>query len=445
MDPIFLIELGIVAIIVVIQFLVFAKNRQSIKDLSLIYPESKLLNTQTVFLGDEEGQDSGNATQQSIDLIEEQTRFHPVFRNIINTTNAYLEKNRGEANFEILKEMAEEKVGAKEKSIESNITFPLYIGLLCTFTGVIIGLIKIAMVGVSDAAIQSFIGGVLIGMIGSANGLALTVASNNYFRKGIQERDRNVYDYFTFLRTYILPALPKTTPSPVKTLRENLEAFHQGFEQYQDHMNNSLQETLTIFRDLKGVFQQIRSLEQGLSSMGQFLQANDGLIERQVAYIETYTRKAEEFSQRLGHHFTQVDRKIEQLVDDNLKAIDHSAQAAYMKMDQYLSSLEHGERRAFAEALNKDLNEIRSDVANIQRRSLEINERLLHHVTDGKSAYQSMTEEIRALNARIDKVISGKNAFIDSPTFKFFVVAGTLAFTVGLISGGIYLINLFTT
>jgi len=210
-------------------------------------------------------------------------------------------------------------------------------------------------------------------------------------------------------------------------------------------MNNSLQETLTLFRDLKGVFQQIRSLEQGLSSMGQFLQANDGLIERQVAYIETYTRKAEEFSQRLGHHFAQVDRKMEQLVDDNLKAIDHSAQAAYMKMDQYLSSLEHGERRAFAEALNKDLTEIRSDVANIQRRSLEINERLLHNVTDGKSAYQSMTEEIRALNARMDKVISGNNSFMDSPTFKFFVVAGTLAFIVGLISGGMYLINLFTT
>ncbi len=178
--------------------------------------------------------------------------------------------------------------------------------------------------------------------------------------------------------------------------------------------------------------------------MGQFLQANDGLIERQVSYIETYTRKAEEFSQRLGHHFAQVDRKMEQLVDDNLKAIDHSAQAAYMKMDQYLSSLEHGERRAFAEALNKDLNEIRKDVANIQGRSLEINERLLNTVGEGKGAYQAMTEEIRALNARMDKVITGNGSFMNSPTFKFFVVAGTLAFIVGLISGGMYLINLFT-
>jgi len=444
MDPIFVVELGIVALIVIVQFYIFIKNNNAIGDLANVYPEGKWLSTQKVTLAEGEEQTDINPNN-SIALIEEQSRFHSAFKHVLQTTNAYLEKNRGEADFEILKEMAEEKVAAKEKAIESNITLPLYIGLLCTFTGVIIGLIKIASVGVSDAAIQSFIGGVLIGMVGSANGLALTVRSNYLFKNAVKERDRNEYDYFSFLRTYILPALPKTTHSPVNSLRESLAAFHQGFATYQDHMNSSLRETLNMFRELKGVFQQLRSLEQGLNSMGQFLQANDGLIERQVAYIETYTRKAEEFSQRLGNHFHQVDRKIEQLVDDNINAIDRSAQAAYMKMDQYLSSLEHGDKRAFAEALNRDLNEIRGDVANIHRRSLEINEQLLGSVNQGQNAYQTLTEEIRSLNNKLEKAVNQDENFMNSPLFKFFVFAGSLAFIVGLASGGLYIFKLLAS
>ena len=102
-------------------------------------------------------------------------------------------------------------------------------------------------------------------------------------------------------------------------------------------MNHSLEETLKLFRDLKGVFNQIRTIEQGLNGMGNFLQVNDGLLEKQISYIESYAQKAEDISANLGRHFTQVDQKLNQIVDDNLRAIDQSAQSAYMKMDQYLA------------------------------------------------------------------------------------------------------------
>lgn len=442
MDPIFLIEIGIVGLAVALQFVVFFSNNRTIKEFAKTYPDKPWLTSKSVPVSANDD-DLLVSQPETMELIEEQARFHPNFKEIVRTTNAYLEKNRGEANFDILKEMSENKLESQEIAIEGNVNLPLYIGLLCTFTGVIIGLVKIAFVGVTDSAIQSFVGGVLIGMIGSAMGLLLTIRSNYVFKDAKKTRDNREYDYFTFLRTYILPALPKTQNQTLSSLRESLSAFNQGFVQYQSHVNTSLEETLKLFKDLKGVFNQIRTIEQGLSGMGNYLQVNDGLIEKQIAYLDSYTQKAEEISSSLGKHFYQVDEKLNQIVDDNLRAIDQSAQSAYMKMDRYLSSLEHGDTRAFADALNNDLNTIRKEVAGIQQRSLEINERLLGTATQSQQAYQVLVNEMKALNSKVDSR-KGSDEFMESGLFKFFVGAGILAFIVGIVSGVTYLANLFT-
>ena len=443
MDPIFLIEIGIVGLAVALQFVVFFSNNRAIREFAKTYPDKPWLTSKSVPVSMEDS-DILTSQPETMELIEEQARFHPHFKEIVQTTNSYLEKNRGEADFDILKEMAENRLESQEIAIEGNINLPLYIGLLCTFTGVIIGLVKIAFVGVTDSAIQSFVGGVLIGMIGSAMGLLLTVRSNYIFKDGKKSRDNREYDYFTFLRTYILPALPKTQNQTLSSLRESLSAFNQGFVQYQSHVNTSLEETLKLFRDLKGVFNQIRTIEQGLNGMGNYLQVNDGLIEKQIAYLNSYTQQAEQISAGLGKHFSQVDQKLNQIVDDNLRAIDQSAQSAYMKMDQYLSSLQHGDTRAFADGLNQDLNTIRKEVAQIQQRSLEINERLLGTATQSQQAYQVMVNEIKALNTKVDARLGSGANFMETGIFKFFVAAGILAFLVGTASGVAYLLNLFS-
>ena len=349
MDPFFLIEIGVVAVIIALQVIVFLRNGASISKLGDTYPQGNLLKVKPVMTTPtEDGKPIADGT--SVPTIDEAGPFTRVFREIINTTNTYLLRNKGAADFDIIKEVAESKVSSQENAIESNIPLPLYIGLLATFTGVIIGLIRIAFDGVSDDAIQAFIGGVLIGMIGSATGLALTVRSNIAFKEGKKLRDEKQYDYFTFLRANILPVKSKDPEQPVSALRDNLNAFNDGFARYQKNMNESLQETLRLFSELKDVFKQIRSIEQGLSGMGHFIQANDSLIEKQISYLDDYAHRAEAFTKKLNTHMTQVDRQVGTMVDENIRALENSTQAAYVKMDKYLASLEGTESKAFAEA-----------------------------------------------------------------------------------------------
>ncbi|MEM6803041.1 MAG: hypothetical protein AAF696_16670 [Bacteroidota bacterium] len=442
MDILFLIEMGIVAVIVVVQFFVFFRNTAAIKALSNIFPRADSLKVKSV--PDTYSGEDGSIVAAELSLIEENPGFSSTFQNILRNTNAYISRNRGASDFDILKELAELKSESKEESIETNIALPLYIGLLCTFTGVIIGLIQIVMNGVTGEAIQSFLGGILIGIVGSAVGLLLTVIGNQRLKESKLVRDDKQYDYFSFLRTHIIPTLSKDPEQPIDTLRSNLAAFNDNFARYQSHMNDSLTDTLRLFKELKGVFGQIRSIEQGLNGMGNFLQVNDSLIERQVAYIDSYAKKAEEFSEKLGTHFGQVNRKMETLVHDNVQALERSTQAAYVKMDQYLASIGNTDNKEFAEALNKDLNKIRGDIELLQNKSLEVNTRLLEHLGKESHSVTELGDKMNQIDQRVSIISNAQNSsFMNSGAFQFFTYAGVAAFLTGIGCGVVYLINTF--
>ena len=440
LDPFFIIEVAIVGIIVLSQIFVFLRNNNAIRQLAEIYPNPARLNVEENVVEEVEGTEI--ATTAAIPYIGGRGPFHPAFSEILAHTNGYLRKNPNAADFDVLKEMAEDKVDSKENAIESNIALPLYIGLLCTFIGVIIGLIRISTTGVTDAAIQSFIGGVLIGMVGSATGLALTVRSNYVFKEAKKVRDAEQYNYFAFLRSHILPARAEVSATPLSTLRDNLTAFNDGFARYQQHVNESLRETLRLFQDLSRVFEHLRTIELGLGGVGQFLQTNDKLIDKQVAYLNSYAQQAEAFVQKLNGHFSTVDRHLGTLVDENIKTLDNSAQAAYMKMDRYLASLTQGEAKTFADSLNNNITQIRNKIATLEERNIALNEQLLKQVEAEHSGQQEMARELKAIRNRMDQPGEGA-AFLSTGGFRFFVYAGTAAFIIGIVAGVMYLINQF--
>ena len=441
MDLIFIIEICIVALIVALQIGIVIRNRKAIQELENIYPEANKLRLITA--AEVDGEEGITAVADTVELVEEDPSFSETFLSIIQTTNIYIRRNRGEADFDILKELAERKIGTKEHAIEGNIALPLYVGLLCTFTGVIIGLFKVASVGVTDSAIQSFLGGVLIGMIGSAVGLGLTVISNTWFKRAKSLRDQRQYSYFHFLQTFILSPLQKDGLPALTNLKQSLTAFHDGFVTYQKHMNESLGDTLHLFSDLQQVFTQIRTLERGLHGMGHFLQANDGLIEKHLAYINSYTRKVDEFAQKLNGHFALVNH------DDFVGKHNGNGSYGFNGNGNYNGSggtmfapITESERHAFADALNKDLGQIRGDIEYLQAMSLEVNTRLLDKLKQEVSHQQEMSAKFREIGNRLDDVMGRQeNSMLHSPAFKFFIYTGAAAFMIGIVSGAIHLIN----
>lgn len=429
MDPLFFVEMGIVAVIVAFQVLVFVRNGSAIAHLRKMFPDASKLHTQA--------ESPLDGKPDALLFVAEDKRYSPTFRDIVRHTNAYLRKHQGAADLEVLEDMAERKTESHEDAIAANISLPLYIGLLCTFTGVIIGLIKIAMVGVSDSAIQSFIGGVLIGMIGSAVGLALTVVSNFRFKESKKVRDRGLYDYVDFLRLNLIPVKSAPRETPVTELRDNLAAFHEGFANYQDHMNSSLTDTLKLFGDLKGVFEQLRHLERGLNGVGQALKTHEDLIEKQVTYIDNYARKADAFARKLNGHVAEVDNRVGTLVDVNIKALENSSQVAFKKMDSYLSNLQNGERKAQAQALSKDFTEIRGQINQLQQHHSQF----LDQMGQQAKSQDTLSKTLQQLNSRLETSGADGQHFTNSLGFRLFAYTGSAAFILAMIGGVVFVLN----
>lgn len=434
MDPILIAEIVIVGLIIIGQFFVFFRNLGAIDRLRKLFPRSAQLEVL------EEAQvDLEQAGTTTIPQIKDQPQFSSGFREVLSMTNEYLQRNKGASQGERLQEIAIHKSDSMEEAIESNLPLPLYIGLFATFTGVIIGLVKIGITGVSDAAIQSFIGGVVVGMIGSAIGLILTVRGNQVFRSGREVRDQGVEEYFQFLRTRVIHPEAAPVSGSVKGLRDSLAAFQDGFAQYQGQMNESLGDTLRLFRELKDVFKQIRSVEQELRGIGGTVKYNDELIQHQVSYLESYQQKAEVFTQKLGDHFQKVDQQVEVMVDENIKALNDRTQTAYLKMDQYLASIDGTDRERMAKALAEDLGKIKDEVKTLQEKSVHINAQLLERVNQDEITRQQITTTMGQLSQRLQRMDAENRGFMASPAGQVFIYTGIGAFLLAIAGGAMYM------
>jgi hypothetical protein len=157
------------------------------------------------------------------------------FDQILAATNRYLEKNVGTpADFRILQDIAERVSDSAEHLATSNASLPLYIGLMGTFIGVIVGLVTIAIEPastISDSDLKRFLGGVLVAMTGSLCGLLLTVIGKSlYVHRALNKNDNRKQVYFTFLETELLPVVGHDVSAALHSLQLNLHQFNADFK-----------------------------------------------------------------------------------------------------------------------------------------------------------------------------------------------------------------------
>lgn len=219
-----LLEAFITVIVVCLQIIFFLSTLKRIIELKIFFPEKGF---------DENHVELTDLNNNLIEIIKENDiSYNSNFSNVIGSINKYLIKNKGTADFSILKSIVERNIESKENLVLSNISLPLYIGLMGTFIGVILGLWKIAFAGgVTDQNINSFIGGVVIAMIASFAGLLLTVINNSYnFKNSKTICDERKNNFYNFLQVELLPYLGNSLYDALDRLKHNITDFNNKFE-----------------------------------------------------------------------------------------------------------------------------------------------------------------------------------------------------------------------
>jgi hypothetical protein len=251
-----LIELGIVFFIVWKQLQASEETRRKIEGFKDIIPdETKLELHETNLLMQDlkerkpaeilrdltlyQGKKGEN---MSVSLIRANDHLNVHFDKILKSLNTYLLRNKGSAaDFHLVKDVVERHLDAEDNDINISLPTPLYLGLLGTMLGVVVGVLFFLpslMENQGDTSsnlsggIIKILLGVVASMTASAFGLWLTVQNSTVHYKGAKtlvESRKN--SFYTFIQTELLPVLNQNINSSLHSLQLNLGSFNQQFTQ----------------------------------------------------------------------------------------------------------------------------------------------------------------------------------------------------------------------
>lgn len=256
---------------------------------------------------------------QAVDVIRKKAGGNEVTDKIVYSLNTYLLRNKGVASdFHLIKDIVERNCDSVEEDIHQTISLPLYLGLLGTFLGIVVGLVKISGIDFAgenngmDLAISALLKGVMIAMIASFFGLLLTVLNNGFFFKGAKaalEQRRN--DFYTFVQTELLPLLNQNINSTLYSLQTNLFRFNDEFKDNIGMLREVMgknHDALVAQEKILNTLEHIDIMEFGKANVVILQQLN--ISTEKLAQFNTYLAQLNELMGTTSRVSTQLDSAI---------------------------------------------------------------------------------------------------------------------------------------
>ncbi|TXK50277.1 hypothetical protein FVR03_05135 [Pontibacter qinzhouensis] len=381
----------------------------------------KLLEDGKILFPDATGQQPPTPTEAAglnqepvaFDLLEV-SNPSPTFSKIIRSTNEYLKRNKGAAaDFEILKDVSERHSESLDAEVQATIATPLYVGLLGTFSGVIIGLSSLVWSGlrapeaaegvetlspfITDQNIPSFLFGVLIAMAGSFLGLLLTLMGNQALKNARSKRDMQKNTYYTFLQTNLLPKLNSDMAASLGNLKSVLDSFNKDFL-----------DKILGFRPI------VDSLTENISVQKEFIQKLDEIGFTQMANANMMVFDKIKESEKLFMNFMKYQEALNQSVEKGAALTNNieqvlsrltSLQDGFDQVPGYLQKHDESIQRQinFFGRHEQELTDIASRTEQyFDKAALKLTDlmeaRLQHQERDAQNAYAKWQEHFRLLN-----------------------------------------------
>lgn len=239
-----------------------------------------------------------------------------VAKEIENSINTYLIKNKGAvSDFNLIKDIVERNCDAIEAEIESVTPMPLYLGLVGTMLGIIVGLGAIGLTtgfGNIQLVVDSLMSEVACAMVASLVGVLTTTFISWKSRKCnvVIEADKN--KFYTWIQTELLPVLSSNTVSTLTLLERNLSKFNESFGNTIVKLDEKLSKVGETYGQQLEILRRIEKLD-----MSQMATANVKILNA----LNSSSKNLEDFAQYMDNstkYLSEV-RKLTKQLDSHLK------------------------------------------------------------------------------------------------------------------------------
>lgn len=282
-----------------------------------------------------------------------------LLRDVIKTINNYLKKNKGgAADFHLIKDIVERHTDSIDEEINHKLPVPIYLGLMGTVLGIIIGLYSLSFEynPATNAlngelfvnSVDGLITGVKQAMICSFVGLGLTTLLSSWRYMGAKsklEAQKNAF--YDFIQTRLLPQMTKDAASTILALQSNLETFNTSFEE-------NIKGFGGIMDDIHTAFDSQVALQKELKKMDLTQVAN--LNANVLVQLRNSMTEFEKFTQYLGqmNTFVRSTAKLTDSINDQLQRTEAVETIANAMQDNIQKNQFVMEKlRAFLERVNE--------------------------------------------------------------------------------------------
>ena len=388
---------------------------------------------------EEDGKDEVEITYIKALDQENNPTLHPILIQIIDAINAYLLKNKGATgDFLLIKDTVERYCDAQHEEIEKQLPMPLYMGLMGTMLGIIIGIGYIAIKSGFSAFIEkpsdsigALMGGVAIAMIASLVGIILTTIGSWSAKKASSKVENDKNQFYTWIQTELLPVLGGTENSLMR-LQENLLKFNRSFSSNTTKLDKALQKVETSYEnqielmqaiqqlDIKkmatanvSVLRELQSYTPQLERFGQYLQNVNDFIGHVNTLNESINSQMNrtQLIERMGTFFEQEVKDIEQrkaaisqavgIVDDRLQQTLHALQDNAEKSMQSMNEALVRKQDIFNKALDEQ--------QEIFKRKIQENSNIFDELKRLETVASAIKEQGKKLDAELVSLYELKN------------------------------------
>ena len=247
-----------------------------------------------------------------------------LLKDVVKTINNYLKKNKGgAADFHLIKDIVERHTDSIDEEIKHKLPVPIYLGLMGTVLGIIIGLYSLSFeynpaTNALDGelfvnSVDGLITGVKQAMICSFVGLGLTTLLSSWRYMGAKsklEAQKNAF--YDFIQTRLLPQMTKDAASTILALQSNLEKFNTSFEENIKGFGGIMDEIHTAFDSQVALQKELKKMD-----LTQVANLNANVL----VQLRNSMTEFEKFTQYLGqmNSFVRSTAKLTDSINDQLQ------------------------------------------------------------------------------------------------------------------------------
>ena len=375
----------------------------------------------------------------------------PTLLEVEHSLNMYLQKNRGAASdFHIMKDVVERYCDADEEEITTQQPIPLYLGLMGTMVGIIVGIVYIAATkgfSVDDItqSVTELMTCVAIAMSASFMGVYCTTRISWKSKDAFSRVESDKNKFYSWLQTELLPTLSGNTVNALYLLQQNLTQFNSTFQTNISGLSRALgqvretsaeqvelinllqdidirrvaQANVTVLRELRDCTGELTRFNQYMHSVSDYLTAVNALnsninehlnrtaaIERMGAFFEREIDQVRTREQYINEVVANVDNTLRDTFNalsegtrNGVTELRNNSTAEFDRVTEALTA----QQQTFKEALNTQRDEFAQALRSEQ-------ESFMEYLRGQKDSLSAKSEEITQIVDRIRDFSETKNA-----------------------------------